>query len=280
MDSVHQGVPGVPYIYEWYRNSEILPGNAATIYDAPMTVDGNEQQYTYSVKVYQNPERMMCESPIFVSSQTLTVFPNPIVAIFGDQHVCYTDTITLVANIDTISNPVSTNVHYYWYESGAPINNLNGDSAVLSYYAPAQDEPYRFTVQVERDSSVTGCRSYSYEYDVWVYNAPVANVTIVDTAVCEGAEVTVTAHLNQNVPEQTNLEYQWYTKTASDTAFVLVPGATELTYTTTIFETTEFQFGVVHTLSGCHDEDSKTIVVYDIPVVTEVVMSDTNVCEG
>ena len=280
MDSVHQGVPNVPYIYEWYRNSELLPGNAATIYDAPMTVDGNEQQYTYSVKVYQNPERMMCESPIFVSSQTLTVFPNPIVAIFGDQHVCYTDTITLVANIDTISNPVSTNVHYYWFESGAPIDNLNGDSAVLSYYAPAQDEPYRFTVQVERDSSVTGCRSYSYEYDVWVYNAPVANVTIVDTAVCEGAEVTVTAHLNQNVPEQTNLEYQWYTKTASDTDYVLVPGATELTYTTTIFETTTFKFDVVHTLSGCFDVDSATINVYPIPVVDRVVMSDTNVCEG
>ena len=280
MDSVHQGVPGVPYIYEWYRNSEILPGNAATIFDAPMTVDGNEQQFTYSVKVYQNPERMMCESPIFVSSQTLTVYPNPIVAIFGDQHVCYTDTIELVANIDTIANPVSTNVHYYWFESGAPIVNINGDSAVLRYYGAAQDEPYRFTVQVERENSATGCRSYSYEYDVWVYDAPVANVTIVDTAVCEGAEVTVTAHLNQNVPEQTNLEYQWYTKTASDTAFVLVPGATELTYTTTIFETTEFQFGVVHTLSGCHDEDSKTIVVYEIPVVTEVVMSDTNVCEG
>ena len=280
MDSVHQGVPNVPYIYEWYRNSELLPGNAATIYDAPMTVDGNEQQYTYSVKVYQNPERMMCESPIFVSSQTLTVFPNPIVAIFGDQHVCYTDTITLVANIDTISNPVSTNVHYYWFESGAPIDNLNGDSAVLSYYAPAQDEPYRFTVQVERDSSITGCRSYSYEYDVWVYNAPVANVTIVDTAVCEGAEVTVTAHLNQNVPEQINLEYQWYTKTASDTDYVLVPGATEMTYTTTIFETTTFKFDVVHTLSGCFDVDSATINVYPIPVVDRVVMSDTNVCEG
>ena len=280
MDSVHQGVPNVPYIYEWYRNSELMPGNAATIYDSPMTADGNEQQFTYSVKVYQNPDRLMCESPIFVSSQTLTVFPNPIVAIFGDQHVCYTDTITLVANIDTISNPVSTNVHYYWFESGAPIDNLNGDSAVLSYYAPAQDEPYRFTVQVERDSSVTGCRSYSYEYDVWVYNAPVANVTIVDTAVCEGAEVTVTAHLNQNVPEQINLEYQWYTKTANDTDYVLVPGATELTYTTTIFETTTFKFDVVHTLSGCFDVDSATIQVFPIPVITEVVMSDTNVCEG
>ena len=280
MDSVHQGVPGVPYIYEWYRNSEILPGNAATIFDAPMTVDGNEQQFTYSVKVYQNPERMMCESPIFVSSQTLTVYPNPIVAIFGDQHVCYTDTIELVANIDTIANPVSTNVHYYWFESGAPIVNINGDSAVLRYYGAAQDEPYRFTVQVERENSATGCRSYSYEYDVWVYDAPVANVTIVDTAVCEGAEVTVTAHLNQNVPEQTNLEYQWFTKTANDTAFVLVPGATELTYTTIIDVTTEFKFEVVHTLSGCFDTDSKTINVHPIPVVNYVSMSDTNVCEG
>ena len=281
MDSVHQGVPGVPYIYEWYRNSEILPGNAATIFDAPMTVDGNEQQYTYSVKVYQNPERLMCESPIYVSSQTLTVYPNPIVAIFGDQHICYTDTIELVANIDTIANPVSTNVHYFWYESGAPIVNLNGDSAVLKYYGAAQDEPYRFTVQVERENSATGCRSYSYEYDVWVYNAPVANVTIVDTAVCEGAEVTVTAHLNQNVPEQTNLEYQWYAKSAATAdTFQLVPGATELTYTTTIFETTTFKFEVVHTLSGCFDIDSATINVYPIPVVDRVVMSDTNVCEG
>ena len=281
MDSVHQGVPGVPYIYEWYRNSEILPGNAATIYDAPMTADGNEQQYTYSVKVYQNPERMMCESPIYVSTQTLTVYPNPIVAIFGDQHVCYTDTIELVANIDTISNPVSTNVHYYWFESGAPIDNINGDSKTLRYYAPAQDEPYRFTVQIERDNAQAGCRMYSTEYDVWVYNAPVANVTIVDTAVCEGAEVTVTAHLNQNVPEQLNLEYQWYAKShATADTFQLIGGATELTYTTTIFETTEFKFEVVHTLSGCFDTDSKTIQVFPIPVVTEVVMSDTNVCEG
>ena len=280
MDPVHQGVPNVPYIYEWYRNSELLPGNSATIYDAPMTVDGNEQQYTYSVKVYQYPERMMCESPIYVSSQTLTVYPNPIVAIFGDQHVCYTDTIELVANIDTIANPVGTDVHYYWFESGAPINNLNGDNAVLKYYAPAQDEPYRFTVQIERENFATGCRSYSYEYDVWVYNAPVANVTIVDDSVCRGAEVTLTAHLNQNVPEQTNLEYQWYSMKAGASSYDLIPGATELTYTTIIDSTTTFKFEVIHTLSGCFDTDSATIYVFDIPVVTEVVMSDTNVCEG
>jgi hypothetical protein len=280
MDSVHQGVPSVPYIYEWYRNSELMYGNGETIYDAPMTVDGNEQQFTYSVKVYQYPDRMMCESPIYVSSQTLTVYPNPIVAVSGDQHICYTDTITLTANIDTISNPVSTNVHYYWFESGAPINNLNGDSAVLKYYGAAQDEPYRFTVQVERENADRGCRAYSYEYDVWVYNAPVANVTIVDEKVCEGAEVTVTAHLNQNAPEQTNLEYQWYAKTVNDTDFVLVPGATELTYTTIINDTTTFKFEVVHTLSGCFDTDSATIFTYPIPVVTSVSMSDTNVCEG
>ena len=280
MDSVHQGVPNVPYIYVWYRNSEQLVGNGATIYDNPMTVDGNEQQFTYSVKVFQNPERMYCESPIYVSSQTLTIFPNPIVEVSGDQHICYTDTITLLANIDTISNPVSTNVHYYWFESGHPIDNLNGDSAVLSYYAPAQDEPYRFTVQVEREDADRGCRAYSYEYDVWVYNAPVANVTIVDEKVCEGAEVTVTAHLNLNTPEQTNLEYKWYTKTPSDADFVEVPNATELTYTTIINDTTEFMFKVEHMLSHCIDMDTVIIYTYPVPVVTSVSMSDTNVCEG
>ncbi len=280
MDPVHQGVPGVPYIYKWYRNSELLNGNGETIFDSPMTVDGNEQEFTYSVMVYQYPERMMCESPLYVSSQTLKVYPNPIVAVSGDQHICYTDTIMLTANIDTISNPVSTNVHYYWFESGAPINNLNGDNAVLKYYGAAQDEPYRFTVQVEREDADRGCRAYSYEYDVWVYNAPVANVTIVDEKVCEGAEVTVTAHLNQNTPEQTNLEYQWYTKTTSDIDYVLVPGATGLTYTTTINDTTIFKFEVVHTLSGCFDTDSATIFTYPIPVVTSVSMTDTNICEG
>jgi hypothetical protein len=167
-----------------------------------------------------------------------------------------------------------------WYESGNLIANLNGDSKTLRYYAPAQDEPYRFTVQIERDNFEAACRSYSEEYDVWVYNAPVANVTIVDETVCEGAEVTVTAHLNQNDPEQLNLEYQWFTKTSSDTDYVLVPGATALTYTTIVNDTTEFMFRVVHTLSGCFDTDSKTINVNPIPVVNYVSMSDTNVCEG
>ncbi len=279
MNDVYTGVPNVPYVYEWYRNSELLPGNAATIYDSPVTVDGNEQQYNYSVIVYQYPERMMCESPLYVSSQTLTVYPNPIVAISGDQHVCHTDTIILSANSDTISNPVG-GLHYYWFESGAPIDNLNGDSAILKYYGAAQDEPYRFTVQVERDNASTGCRAYSYEYDVYVYESPVVNVTVVDENVCEGAEVTVTAHLNQNDPEQTNLEFQWFTKTSADADYVLVPGATALTYTTTIFDTTEFMFKVVHTLTGCFDTDSKTINTLEIPVVTNITLSDTTVCEG
>ena len=273
-----KGMPGYPYFYEWRRNGELLAGNTATIHDQPMTADGTTQRYVYSAIAYQTPERMACYSEL-VNSAELTVFGNPRVAIFGDQHVCYTDTIELIANVDTFAYPVG-DLHYIWYESGNMITNLNGDSKTLRYYAPAQDEPYRFTVQIERDNSEAACRSYSTEYDVWVYNAPVANVTIVDETVCESAEVTVTAHLNQNDPEQLNLVYQWYTKTSSDTDYVLVPGATALTYTTTVFDTTEFKFVVVHTLSGCFDTDSKTINVNPIPVVNYVSMSDTNVCEG
>ena len=281
MDSVHQGVPNVPYIYEWYRNGDLLLGNAVDLFDSPMTVDGNEQQYTYSVIVYQDPERMNCRSSRFVSSQTLTVYPNPIVGVSGDQNICYTDTIRLTAHIDTIANPVSTNVHYYWFESGEPIVNMYGDSCELKYYGIAKDEPYKFTVEVEREEANRGCRSYSYEYDVWVHEAPEATVTIVDADVCEGAIVTATAHLNLNTPEQLDLQYQWYTKTPKDTNYVMVEnGGTEMTYTTAINDTTEFRFVVTNVVTGCADTASQTINTHEIPVVLDVVMSDTNVCEG
>lgn len=276
LDSTHRGVPGVPYIYKWYRNGELLAATDSILYDSPVTVDGNVQQFSYSVSVYQYPEVMLCESSRFYSTETLTVYPNPVVVVTGDQHVCKTGNIELTANVDMISNPVG-GLHYYWFESGAPIVNLNGDSAVLSYKADPQDEPYRFVVQVERDSSITGCRSYSYEYQVYVYDYPVVSLTASNYNVCEGAQVTLTSHLEDINLE--NIVYSWYAGN-TDSTIAPIYGASEPEIEVTVNDTTYYKVVATNTLSNCQYYSYVIVNTYEVPVITNITMSDSDICEG
>jgi len=287
-------------IFTWYRNGILMEGaTASTIYDAPGTVDNNMQTYVYSAVVTY--PQAGCTS-LIASSDVVTVYPNPMVQITGDQHVCETDSVFLIANVDTTGMNAG-NLHFTWYESGQIRDNMGynlGDNRFFAEYLYARTEPYRFTVDAWRGDDVNGCVSHSAEYLVYVYPQPVVNITATATEVCENGEVTLTANLNDYNAE--NLTYQWFTVGtvvneiavgydanqnyvyAYDTVVVrnYIPGATLPTYTTTVAESTVFGVEVLQTNSMCTAVDAMLISVMPAPSVTVALAdaADSVVCRG
>ena len=288
--------------YTWYRNGILMEGaTAATIYDTPEIIDNNTQQYVYTAILTRPAPGCTSDA---VTSDVVTVYPNPVVVITGDQHVCETDSVFLIANVDTVGMNVG-GLHYTWYESGQIRDNMAynlGDNSFFAEYMYARTEPYRFTVDVWRDDMGAGCISHSEEYLVYVYTQPVVNITASETEICENGQVTLTANLNDY--NATDLIYQWYT-VGQDTTLVAVdyaedggfiyetvytpvytniPGATLPTYTTNLTETTNIGVMVRQTPSNCWATDVITINVNPIPVVTDIVVDflyDTvTVCNG
>jgi len=285
-------------VYTWYRNGILMPNaTAATIQDTPGTIDNNIQQYTYTA-VVTRPQAGCTSLP--VASQTVTVYPNPVVVITGDQHVCETDSIFLIANVDTTAFPVG-NLHYTWYESGQIRDNMAyglGDNSFYAEYFYARTEPYVFTVNVERNDIEAGCASMSAEFYVYVYPQPVVNITTDADSICEGGEVTLFANLNDYNAE--NLTVQWYEIRYHDVHYnfyyndndqyvdtvvteaykYLIPGATMPVYHTTLNNTTTLGVIVYQTNSTCWASDEVEIIVKPTPVITGVTVSNDTVCEG
>ena len=292
-------------IYTWYRNGVLIPGAVThTIQDTPGTVDNNIQHYTYTAVVTR--PQAGCTSDMLAPAATsaqVTVYPNPVVVITGDQHVCETDSVFLIANVDTTAFPVGS-LHYTWYESGQIRDNMAynlGDNSFYAEYFYARTEPYIFTVNVERNDIEAGCASMSAEYYVYVYPQPVVNITATETQICTDGQVTLTANLNDYNAD--NIIYQWYeiryhdvtTTTSYDTTdnyeyethtepyIYNIPGATSATYTTNLAETTTLGVMVRQTNSECWANDEIEIIVNPIPVVTSVTVNGVavdTVCDG
>ena len=293
--------PSTDDVYTWYRNGILMPGaTAQTIYDSPVTVDNNTQQYIYTAVVTRTPSG--CTS-LPVASAALTVYPNPTVVITGDQHICETQSVYLIANTDTIGMNVGT-LHYTWYESGMIRDNMAynyGDNQFYGEYWYARTEPYRFVVEVQREGVPAACAARSQEFLVYVYPQPIVNITATETEICETGEVTLTANLVD--PNQPNMVYQWYEirnrvdsfATSYDANGNLVyttypvayryyiPGANSNTYTTNYYQTTTMGVTVFQTHSTCTDFDEIVITVNPRPVVTNVTVNNVaidTVCDG
>ena len=293
--------PSTDDVYTWYRNGILMPGaTAQTIYDSPVTVDNNTQQFIYTAVVTRTPSG--CTS-LPVASAALTIYPNPTVVITGDQHICETDSVFLIANVDTIGTNVGT-LHYTWFESGMIRDNMAyslGDNQFYNEYWYPRTEPYRFTVQVQREGVPAACASTSEEFLVYVYPRPIVNITATETEICEGGEVTLTANLVD--PNQENMIYQWYEirnrvdsfATGYDAAGNLIyttypvayrydiPGANSTTYTAIYDHTITMGVNVIQTHSMCNEFDEIVITVNPIPVVTDVTVNNQHidtVCDG
>ena len=284
--------------YQWYRNGILIEGaNSATIIDNPIANDDDVSTYIYSVVA--SSQYSGCQTSGDVTSDPITVYPNPRVAISGDASICEGDSVFLIAYVDNTSDSVG-DLTYTWFESGQERDNMSfnlgnqpGSQFYSEYWYP-RHEPYVFTVEVSRGN---GCTSISEPFNVYVYERPEVDVTATETTVCEGGEVTLTANLADNTAD--NITYQWYTienverqvereagvfTTVVDVITTNIAGATSATYTTTVNATTQFGVTVFQTNSECTNTDVITINTVPVPVVTGISVAGVNaegeICDG
>ena len=284
--------------YQWYRNGILIEGaNSATIIDNPIANDDDVSTYIYSVVA--SSQYSGCQTSGDVTSDPITVYPNPRVAISGDASICEGDSVFLIAYVDNTSDSVG-DLTYTWFESGQERDNMSfnlgnqpGSQFYSEYWYP-RHEPYVFTVEVSRGN---GCTSISEPFNVYVYERPEVDVTATETTVCEGGEVTLTANLADNTTD--NITYQWYTienverqvereagvfTTVVDVITTNIAGATSATYTTTVNGTTQFGVTVFQTNSECTNTDVITINTVPVPVVTGISVAGANaegeICDG
>ncbi len=290
--------PASTDVYTWYRNGIRIPGaTSQTIYDSPVTVDGNNQQFVYTAVVTLAAAGCTSEP---VSANALTIYPNPVVAISGDQQVCETDYTFLIANVDTTGMNAG-NLHYTWYINGDLRDNMAynlGDSRFFAEYLYPQDEPYIFTVHVERGGVANACGATSAPFEVYV--SPVPDVTVVEANdihdVCVGGEVTLEARLDNYNTE--DLTFQWYELRTNtqilavdylpngqyvyDTVTVTyqynIPGATLPFFTAAPSQTTTFGVTVTQTTTLCSATSEYNITVHALPAAPEVAISDAMIC--
>ena len=262
--------------YTWTRNGVVVENAYGdTLVDSPVTVDNDPTNYTYTVIATLTASG--CQSVVTDSSTiNIMVLPNPTVEIEGDHIICGSgdsiDNVHLVANV----NDSSEYVDGFTYEWRLFNRTLEGftTNVLDTLMAPrADEEPYIFSVIVANEN---GCTVRSADFAVTVMNAAVATVTASEYDICEGGQVTVTAHLdNYNLSD---LTYQWYAIT-SDT--VAIADATEASYTTTLDTTTTFMVRIDQLTSGCVSYADTTVYVHADPVVTLAISDeDTVICDG
>ena len=265
------GVPGSDYIYTWYRNGVLISGvTGASFTESPLAVDGDVTYYVYNVTVAQSAAG--CASILNpATAATLMVNPNPTVVVAGDPIVCRDDdnNINLTANVYPVP-AVEGTYTYQWYE-----DNVEIPGATLPNYITHKaysENPYNFSVRV---ANPYGCSVASDVFSVLVNEHPVVNITSTETTICETGEITLTAHLDDwNAGD---IIYQWFKNG------VAIPGATSLTYTTTLNDTSVFTFEAIQTTSECHaTSDSLWINVNPLPVITDITVIDNldTICEG
>ena len=290
--------PRATDVYTWYRNGIRIPGATnRVLYDSPVTVDQNTQQYVYTAVV--TLEEPGCTS-LPVASQPLTIYRNPVVAITGDQHVCETDYTLLIANVDTIGMSIG-NLNYTWYVDNAPNPNMAynlGNSRFFADYLFPRDEAYRVQVSVERAEVANACASMSEVYEVYVYPKPEVNITPNVSEICENGEVTLQANLRDYNAD--HITFQWYEiRTATEILAIdylpgggyvydtvtthynyYIPGATGFRYTTTLSETTTIGVKVFQTNSECYDIDETTIIVHPTPAAPVITVNHPMICSN
>ena len=290
--------PSATDVYTWYRNGIRIPGATnRVLFDTPVTVDQNTQQFVYTAVV--TLEEPGCTS-LPVSASALTIYRNPVVAISGDQHVCETDYTFLIANVDTVGMNVG-NLHYTWFINGDIRDNNAynlGDNRFFAEYLYPRDEPYIFTVTVERGDIANACASTSAPYEVYVYPKPEVNITGNVTDICENGTVTLQANLNDYNAD--NMTFQWYEVRNVTSVIAIdylpgggyvydtivtqynynIPGATGFRYTTTLAETTTLGVIVTQTTSQCYDIDEFTVTVHPTPAAPIIAVDHEMICSA
>jgi len=260
--------------YTWYRNGFLIEDITGPWFRESLhAIDGDTTHYTYAVVV--SSESSNCLSPIAFSN-TITVIRNPIVIINGLHEICQSTNgqpnLYLSAYINGISNPDNTTI-FKWYKNGVYQNNPNFGL----YYTENLGLSYQTVEYMVEIINGNGCSTFSEPFEIFVHPTPVANITVDQTTVCNGGQVTLTANLNDYNEDE--YIYQWYLNGTS--VANVIPGATQLTYTTSALTSTRtYYFRVIQRHSGCNDLVSQVITVLPDPQITNIQVSATAVCDG
>ena len=260
--------------YTWFRNGFLMEGVTGPWFSESLhAIDGDTTHYTYAVIV--NYPTANCVSEIAFSN-TITVTRNPIVIINGLHEICQsTDgqpNLYLSAYINGISNPDNTTI-FKWYKNGVYQNNPNFGL----YYTENLGLSYQAVTYMVEIINGNGCSAFSDPFEVFVHPTPVANITVDQATVCNGGQVTLTANLNDYNEDE--YIYQWYLNGTS--VANVIPGATQLTYTTPALTTTgTYYFRIIQRHSGCNDLTSQVITVLPDPQITNIQVSATAICDG
>ena len=260
--------------YTWYRNGFLMPLVTGPWFRESLhAIDGDTTHYTYSVIV--TSESANCVSGMGYSN-TVTVIRNPIVIINGNHEVCqaqgYTPNVYLSGYINGISDPDETTI-FKWYKNGVYQEN----PSFQLYYTEVLGLSYQTVTYMLEVINGNGCSAFSEPFEVFVHPNPVVNITTEESTVCVGGQVTLQGNLNDYNEDE--YVFQWYRNGISVNH--LIPGATQMTYTTPpLTESATYYFRVIQRNTGCVDFDIQYITVVEDPVIEEVTVSATEVCHG
>ena len=270
------GITGEPYIYTWYKNGVLIEGVTDSVFHDATVLTGTEaESITYSAVVSQPSSHCVSAS----KDTTVTVRPLPVVVISGDQMLCEGMVVHLLASVSWDHSFLLDSIQQTWYVNNAPTNMaISPISPVFEYIEdniaarPALDEPYRYTIKIDLGA---GCTVMSEPYDVYIQAAPVAAITVDDTTICKGGVVNLTGHVdNYNIED---LTYQWFLNDLNTP----INGANEITYTSDPIETaTTYYLIVKQTTTLCADTVNVTITPQDAPVISQVEISEHDICQG
>jgi len=264
-----QAPPG-NYTYQWYEYNfgtgdyDLLAGeiNLTHLVETPNTVIGATYIRRFRVAVIQT-DGFMCT--YFSPDRDITIYPNPIAEIQGDNAVCIGETVTLTAvgiNLDS-----QDGLTYQWYADGVMIDGATASTYVAGPFAVPTTINYSVNI-----AGPIGCNDTSDDFQVSTIDLPVASISYVTSLGnnCTNATFTFSATPN------TGLNYQWSVDgvnvdgaTAADFVNNFAPG----TYTIGLW----FEDQV----TGCENSTSLDVTVDPRPVVTDITVTGNNpTCEG
>ena len=261
-------------VYTWYRNGQVIPGAVDSVYqETPQAINGDPTTYDYTVTVRQTAAG--CESNAN-GYNTITVLPNPVLVLVTDPIVCdtLTDNIVMYANV----TPAPTSTYSFtWYEDNQVLADgtmMGSHNDSIKLTRPYRDYPYSFSVELVNEY---GCTTRD-EALIHVNDNPIVHATVTENNICIGGEITLTANLDDYNADM--LEFHWYDNG------VLIPTATELTYTTVPgLGEHKYNMTALQRNSLCiASSDTVTVTVNADPVITSVTTDlaegNDTICEG
>ena len=262
---IDNGIEGIEYQYQWYRNGIILAGET----NPTLTTDATLPVADYSYYVTVRADGVACDG----ESNTIivSVVTAPTVEITGAANVCVGGQITLTADVD---ETYGANVTYQWNRVEGGIAQVIAGATESTYTTDTLLALGSYSYSVTVNNPISGCTVTSGVVTANVVADPV--VTIVNAAdVCEGGVVTMNAVVTETVAGAA-YNYTWYRDNE-------VVGSNSDTYTTdATLAAGNYVYRVEITpadLNGCNAiSEPVNANVINVPTVT--ISGYGAVCEG